>query len=69
MFLLCLSLCLKCFCGEVVTCGAFAPDIYNRRVALRLPKLRARLLHDARMVTSWIYEIIKRICQETGEHT
>jgi hypothetical protein len=28
------------------------------------PKLRARLLHDTRMVTSWIYEIIKRVCQE-----
>ena len=28
------------------------------------PKLRARLLQDTRMVTSWVYEIIKRICQE-----
>lgn len=31
------------------------------------PKLRARLLQDTRMVTSWIYEIIKRICQENEE--
>jgi hypothetical protein len=28
------------------------------------PKLRTRLLRDTRMVTSWIYEIIKQICQE-----
>lgn len=31
------------------------------------PKLRTRLLQDTRMVTSWIYEIIKRICQENDE--
>lgn len=28
------------------------------------PKLRARVLRDTRMVTGWIYEIIKQICQE-----
>ena len=28
------------------------------------PKLRARVLRDTRMVTSWIYEIIKQICEE-----
>jgi hypothetical protein len=28
------------------------------------PKLRTRLLCDTRMVASWIYEIIKQICQE-----
>lgn len=31
------------------------------------PKRRTRLLQDTRMVTSWIYEIIKRICQENKE--
>lgn len=28
------------------------------------PKLRPRLLRDTRMVTGWIYEIIKQICAE-----
>jgi len=28
------------------------------------PKLRSRVLRDARMATSWIYEIIKQICAE-----
>ena len=28
------------------------------------PKLRARVLRDTRMVTGWIYEIIKQICGE-----
>ena len=28
------------------------------------PKLRNRLLRDTRMVTGWIYEIIKQICEE-----
>ncbi len=27
-------------------------------------KLRTRLLRDTRMVTGWIYEIIKQICEE-----
>lgn len=31
------------------------------------PKLRTRLLRDTRMVTGWIYEIIKQICEERGE--
>lgn len=30
------------------------------------PKLRTRLLRDTRMVTGWIYEIIKQICEERG---
>jgi hypothetical protein len=29
-----------------------------------LPNLRTRLLRDTRMVTGWIFEIIKQICQE-----
>ncbi len=28
------------------------------------PKLHARLLRDTRMTTSWIYEIIKQVCEE-----
>lgn len=28
------------------------------------PKLRPRVLRDTRMVTGWIYEIIKQICEE-----
>lgn len=31
------------------------------------PKLRPRVLRDTRMVTGWIYEIIKQVCQETEE--
>lgn len=31
------------------------------------PKLRARLLQDTRMATSWICEIVKRICRENEE--
>lgn len=31
------------------------------------PKLRTRLLRDTRMVTGWIYETIKQICEERGE--
>jgi len=31
------------------------------------PKLRTRLLRDTRMVTGWIYEVIKQICKERGE--
>ena len=30
------------------------------------PKLRARLLRDTRMVTGWVYEIIKQVCKEGG---
>jgi hypothetical protein len=36
-------------------------------LAPKLPKLRERLLRDTRMVTGWIYEIIKQICAESGE--
>jgi hypothetical protein len=28
------------------------------------PKLRLRVLRDTRMVTGWIYEIIKQVCEE-----
>jgi hypothetical protein len=28
------------------------------------PKLRARVLRDTRMVTGWIYEFIKQVCEE-----
>lgn len=28
------------------------------------PKLRARVLRDTRMVTSWVFEIIKQVCEE-----
>jgi hypothetical protein len=31
------------------------------------PNLRARVLRDTRMVTGWIYEIIKQVCQENRE--
>lgn len=31
------------------------------------PKLRTRLLRDTRMVTGWIYEIIKQICEARVE--
>ena len=31
------------------------------------PKLRARVLRDTRMVTGWIYEIIKQVCHENKE--
>ena len=33
-------------------------------LAPKLPKLRERLLRDTRMVTGWIYEIIKQVCEE-----
>jgi hypothetical protein len=28
------------------------------------PKLRARVLRETRMVTGWIYEFIKQVCEE-----
>lgn len=28
------------------------------------PKMRARVLRDTRMVTSWVFEIIKQVCEE-----
>jgi len=31
------------------------------------PKLRARVLRDTRMVTGWIYEIVKQVCREDDE--
>jgi len=31
------------------------------------PKMRPRVLRDTRMVTGWIYEIIKQVCQENEE--
>ena len=30
------------------------------------PKLHARVLRDSRMVTGWIYGVIKQICQDNG---
>lgn len=30
------------------------------------PRLRARVLKDTRMVTSWIYQMIKQVCEERG---
>lgn len=29
------------------------------------PKLRTRLLRDTRMVTGWIYEVIKQVCADS----
>ena len=36
-------------------------------LAPKLPGNRERLLRDTRMVASWVYEIIKQICQENEE--
>lgn len=30
------------------------------------PKLHARVLRDSRMVTGWIYEVIKQVCKDNG---